>query len=128
MAAGAIGILRRHTMEAVAVLLLGVGGAIYPPIWLLGAALAMPSKKWDVRDKFFGLTLPVVLVIVGTVLTLVLGGDHHSIGSYAFEAWLGAERLSRVLSVAGAGYLLWGLRRGRRKPRQPPWNVPHRLG
>ncbi len=123
-----IGIARRNKIEALAVCLLGIGGAIYPPIWLLGALLAMPSKKWDMRDKFLGLTVPVIVVIVGTVLVIVFGGQHTSISSYAFEAWLGAERLARVAAAAGAGYLLWGLRRGRRKPKQPPWNLPHRIG
>ncbi len=121
-------IARTHTVELIAVLLLGVGGAVYPPIWLIGAALALPSKKWDIRDKFFGITLPVLLAIVGTVLILVFGGRQSTIGLYGHEAWLGAERLSRVLAVIGGGYLLWGLRRGRRTPRQPPWNVPHKLG
>ena len=119
---------RDHTLEFLAIVLLGVGGAAYPPIWLVGAGLALPSKKWDIRDKFVGVTLPVVLLIIGTVLVLVLGGEHASLTAYAYEAWLGAERLSRVLAAAGATYLAWRLRRGRREPKQPPWNVPHRIG
>lgn len=119
---------RNHTLEVLAIVLLGVGGASYPPIWLVGAALALPSKKWDIRDKFFGVTLPAFLLIIGTVLIIVLGGQHASISAYAYEAWLGAGRLSRVLAAAGALYLAWGLRRGRRQPKQPPWNVPHRIG
>jgi hypothetical protein len=59
---------------------------------------------------------------------LVLGGQQASFTSYATEAWLGAERLARVAAVGGALYLAWGLRRGRRSPKQPPWNVPHKLG
>ncbi len=121
-------LVRSHTVEFLAVLLLGVGGAIYPPIWLIGAVLALPSRKWDIRDKFIGITVPILLVIIGTVLVLVLGGQHGTIDSYAQEAWLAAERLSRVVAVLGAGYLLWVLRRGRRVPRQPPWNMPHKLG
>jgi hypothetical protein len=128
MLTAAADVARRHTMELIAVLLLGVGGVIYPPIWLVGAAFALPSKKWDIRDKFIGITVPVLLVIIGTVLIVVFGGQRGSLGSYASEAWLGAERLSRVLALLGSGYLLWGLRRGRRQPKQPPWNVPHKLG
>ncbi len=109
-------------------MLLGAGGAIYPPVWLLGAMVALPSRKWDINDKFAGITVPVLLVIIGTVLIIVFGGEHNSIGSYAFEAWVGAGRLCRVFALMGAAYLLWGLRRGRRKPKQPPWKVPHRLG
>lgn len=108
--------------------MLGVGGAIYPPVWIIGALLALPSRKWDLKDKFLGVTFPVVVVLVGTVLVLVLGGKHFSFGSYAFEAWLGASRLSRLAAAAGALYLVWALWRGRREPRQPPWNVPHKFG
>jgi hypothetical protein len=125
---GVVAVTRSHTLEVLAIVLLGVGGAAYPPIWLVGAALALPSKKWDIRDKFFGVTLPVFLLVIGTVLILVFGGQHDSITAYAYEAWLGGERLSRVLAVAGAAYLAGGLRRGRRQPKQPPWNVPHRFG
>jgi hypothetical protein len=119
---------RNHTLEVLAIVLLGVGGAAYPPIWLVGAALALPSKKWDMRDKFLGITLPVFLLIIGIVLILVLGGQRATLSDYAYEAWLGAGRLSRVLAASGAIYLAWGLHRGRRQPKQPPWNVPHRIG
>ncbi|HET7012441.1 MAG TPA: hypothetical protein VFI65_00920 [Streptosporangiaceae bacterium] len=118
----------QNKVEILAIVLLGIGGAIYPPIWFIGALVALPSKKWDIKDKFLGVTFPVVVVVVGTVLVLVLGGQHSSIGQYAFEAWLGAERLSRIAAVGGALYLVWGLWRGRREPKQPPWNVPHKLG
>lgn len=125
---GAAAAARDHTLGVLAIVLLGVGGAAYPPIWLVGAALVLPSKKWDIRDKFFGITLPAFLLIIGTVLIIVLGGEQASISAYAYEAWLGAGRLSRVLAVAGAFYLAWRLPRGRRQPKQPPWNVPHRFG
>src|SRR5579875_383375 len=83
-----IALARRHTLEVAAVLLSGLGGALYPPAWLLG----------------------VGLVVAGTVLVLVIGGPHATLGSYAFEAWLGAGRLSRIAALLGAGYLLWRLR------------------
>ena len=112
----------QNKVEIFAVVVLGLGGAIYPPIWVLGAMFALPSRKWDLRDKFLGITFPVVVVVVGTVLVLVLGGQQPSFGDYAFEAWLGAERLSRIAALGGALYLVWGLWRGRRDPKQPPWN------
>lgn len=99
----------QNKVEILAVVLLGVGGAIYPPIWILGAMFALPSRKWDIRDKFLGVTFPVVVVVVGTVLVLVLGGQQNSFGSYAFEAWLGAERLCRIAAACGALYLIWAL-------------------
>jgi hypothetical protein len=124
----AIEIARRNPLELMAVLVLGIGGAVYPPIWLVGVLLALVSKKWSVNDKLLGVVLPIVVVIIGTVLTLVFGGQHATISGYAFEAWLGAERLSRVAMFLGAAYLFWALRRGRRQPKLPPWNVPPRIG
>jgi hypothetical protein len=122
-------VLARHNpLESTAMVLLGVGGAAFPPVWLLGAGLALASKVWDLRDKWVGLVVPVLLVIAGTALALISGGRHGSLGSYAFEAWLSAGRLSRGVAVLSAGYLLWRLHRGPREPRQPPWNVPGRLG
>jgi hypothetical protein len=119
---------RRHKAETLAVILLGLGGAIYPPVWILGALVALPCRLWDMRDKWVALGAPVLLLVVGTVAIVVLGGAHVSLGAYAVEAWRGADLLSRVLALASGGYLLVRLLRGRREPKQPPWNVPHRLG
>jgi hypothetical protein len=58
----------------------------------------------------------------------VFGGQHATISGYAYEAWLGAERLCRVAMFLGAAYLFVALRRGRRQPKLPPWNVQHRIG
>jgi hypothetical protein len=121
-------LVRHRPLEAAALVLLGVGGAAFPPVWLLGAVLVMTSKKWDLHDKWIGLVAPVLLVISGTALVVVLGGEHPSLASYAWEAWLGAGRIGRVVALVGAGYLLWRLQRGPRDPRQPPWNTPHRTG
>ena len=49
---------REKTLESVATILLGVGGVIFPPIWLLGAVVALASKVWDYRDKWVGLAGP----------------------------------------------------------------------
>jgi hypothetical protein len=124
---GTVALIGRYKLETIAVLLLGVGGAVYPPVWVLGVFVALPSKTWDLRDKWTGLVAPVLLVIVSTVLIVVVGGKHSTIG-YAHEAWLGADRASRIAAVLGAGYLFWRLRRGRREPKRPPWEVPHSLG
>ncbi len=118
---------RRHKLETLAILLLGVGGVIFPPVWLLGAILALGSRVWDIRDKWLGLALPILGTIVGAALIVVAGGQRGSLVSYAYEAWLGAGRLVRVLVGLSAAYLLWRLWRGPRKPKLPPWNVPHKL-
>jgi ribosomal protein L34 len=127
-AAGAAWVIaRRHPLEACALLLLGPGGLAFPPIWLFGVLVALPSKIWDFRDKWVGLAGPVVLVIVGAWLAVTLGGKHGSVGAYAYEAWLVAGYLSRAAAVLGAAYLAWRLHHGRRQPAEPPWNR-HRLG
>ncbi|HUC57264.1 MAG TPA: hypothetical protein VMA95_07675 [Streptosporangiaceae bacterium] len=120
---------RQNPVEIIAVLLLGLGGVLYPPVWLIGFLIALPSRKWDVRDKFLGLMLPLILVIFGTVLVLAFGGQHSTIGSYGHEAWLGAERICRLTTAGGAVYLLWALRRAKRKPpKEPPWRLSPRFG
>jgi len=120
------GVAVRDPLETMAVLVLGIGGAIYQPVWLVGALIAVVSRKWDLRDKWFGLAGPVVVVIVGATLTVVLGGQQTSFGSYAFEAWLALGRLSRIAAVLSASYLLWRVYKGPREPREPPWSMPRR--
>jgi len=107
--------------------LMGFGGLIYPPVWLLGAAVALLSKRWDFRDRWVGLAGPVFLVIAGTGILVALGGNHSSIGPYVHEAWTSAVWLSRAGAVLGAAYLTWRVQRGRREPPVPPWNRPHRI-
>jgi hypothetical protein len=119
---------REHPLEAAAVVLLGLGGAAYPPVWLLGAGIAAASRVWDYRDKWIGLAGPVVLLVVGTVAGIALGSQHSTFSSYWHEGWLYADVLSRVGSLLGAAYLGWRMGRGRREPPVPPWSRPHRVG
>src|SRR5262249_8474144 len=109
-----VAIALRAPLETIAVLVLGLGAALYPPGWLIGALIALISRKWDLRDKWFGLASPAVVVIFGATLAIVLGGQHTSLGSYAFEAWLAAGRLSRIAAVLSASYLLWRVYKGPR--------------
>lgn len=117
---------RRNLLEMVALALLGIGGAVFPPLWLVGAAIAIGSRAWDLRDKWIGLAGPVVAVVITVVLVLILSGARNTIGSYATEAWIAIGRASRIAAVVGAAYLLWRLHRGPREPKQPPWPVPGR--
>jgi hypothetical protein len=119
-----VAIAVRAPLETLAVLVLGIGAAIYPPAWLIGALIAVISRKWDLRDKWVGLATPLVVAIFGATLAIVLGGQQTSYGSYAFEAWLAAGRLSRIAAVLSASYLLWRVYKGPRDPRRPPWSVP----
>jgi hypothetical protein len=118
-----VAVMVRDRLEAIAVVLLGLGGAIYPPIWLIGVVVAVGSRKWDHRDKWLGLALPVFVVIFAAMLVVVLGGQRQTIGQYTMEFWVAAGRLSRLVAVLSAGYLLSRAVKyqGTRVKRQPPW-------
>ena len=48
LAVGAARLARRYPLESIAVVLLGVGGLIFPfPFWLLGGLLAIWSRVWQ---------------------------------------------------------------------------------
>src|SRR5262249_10817054 len=67
---------RRHPLESIAIVLIGVGGLIFPfPFWLLGGVLAIWSRIWNVGDKWAALAGPPGFALAGTVITaLILGG------------------------------------------------------
>jgi hypothetical protein len=115
--------VRRHPLEVIAVALQGVGGLLFPPVWLLGALVALPSRVWDFRDKWAGLGGPVGLVIVGTWIIATLDSSHGTVAAYLHQVWASGGYLSRIAAVLGAAYLGWRLRQG---PRQltPPWARP----
>jgi len=118
---------RRRPLEASAVVVLGIGGASYPPLWLLGAALALASRLWDYRDKWVGLALPLLLTVIGTAFGVTRGG-RLSVGAGVHEGWVYAVVISRIAAVLGASYLAWRTLHGRRPPPVPPWNRPHKIG
>jgi hypothetical protein len=115
---------RRHPLEATAVVLLGLGGAIYPPVWLMGAAIATVSKIWDIRDKWIGLGLPILLVVVLSALDAAQGSSRLDFVGHLREGWIFGDHLSRIFAVLGALYLIWRVRRGRRPSPIPPWRKP----
>jgi hypothetical protein len=109
-----------HKLETVAIVLLGPGGAIFPPVWLLGAGVALASRLWDYRDKWVGLALPVVLTVVGTAAGISVGGK-VSFGHSMHDGWMFAVEVSRATAVLSACYLGWRAARGPRPP-VPPWD------
>jgi hypothetical protein len=113
---------RERPLEAAAVVLLGLGGAVYPPAWLLGAALALASRVWDVRDKWLGLAIPVFVVIVGMGADVSLSGRQGTFTDYFREAWIFGGHLCRVVAVLGAVYLAWRSQRPPRQQSAEPWN------
>jgi hypothetical protein len=115
---------RKHPLEAVAVVLLGLGGLILPfPFWLIGGLVALRSRRWDARDKWIALAGPLLF----TFVVLVIRGV-TSAGNF-FSAFYHAAGHDVGLSIrAGcvlcAGYLIWRLRRGPRLRTLPPWQRP----
>lgn len=126
--AGVLGWARAHPLEAAAAVLMGLGGAAYPPVWLLGAAVAFTSKVWDYRDRWIGLAGPLLILVIGTSAAVSLGSAHASFGGYVHESWVYADLLSRIGAVLGTYYLIWRVEHPRRAPEVPPWNRPHRVG
>ncbi len=119
------GLARQHPLECTAVILLGLGGLIYPPVWLLGALAALPSRLWDIKDKLTGVGIPAVVAIVGGA-GLAMGSSHTSGGAYFHEAVLIGGYLIRAGAVLGGGYLAWRVQRGQRRPAEPPWRRQYR--
>jgi hypothetical protein len=124
IARGAVRLASGHWLEAAAVVLIGVGGLIFPvlpPVWVLGGALALLSELWDVRDKAVALFGPIVFTLtVSALVGAVLGKDVAF-----FLAWMHvflwlAGYLLRVGSVMCAVYLAWRVQRGPRV-KVPPW-------
>jgi hypothetical protein len=118
---------RSHKVEAAAVVLLGIGGAIFPPVWLLGAVVALASRLWDLLDKWLGLAGPVVLTVISLAIGVAAAGSRGGLGMHMHEAWIFADVTSRLTALLGAGYLAWRSTRGRRPPATPPWNKPHKV-
>src|SRR5260370_560485 len=83
-----------NPLETIAVLVLGIGAAIYPPIWLVGALIVVISRKLDLRDKWFGLAMPVLVVIFGSPLSISLPPHQPTAASYPREPHLPPTRLS----------------------------------
>ncbi len=63
---------RKHPLEAVAVILLGLGGLILPfPFWLIGGLVALRSRRWDARDKWIALAGPPLVTFVVLLIRAV---------------------------------------------------------
>ena len=118
---------RRNRVEATAVVLLGIGGAIFPPIWLMGAAVALASRLWDRRDKWLGLALPVLLTVIGLPVGIAVAGGRGTLGQHLHEGWVFADVISRLVALLSACYLAWRAARGPRPPAPPPWTKPRKI-
>jgi len=115
---------RKHPLEAVSVVLLGVGGLILPfPFWLIGGIVAIKSRRWDKRDKWMALAGPPLFTFA--VLLIRAGTSQGNFFSAFYQASHHDVGLSiRAGCVLCAAYLVWRLRRGPRLRSLPPWQRP----
>ncbi len=121
------GRFRSQPVESVAIVLLGIGGAAFPPIWLAGAVVAVWSRVWDYRDKWAGLGLPVLLTVVGLVVGVCLTAGHATLAHDAHDGFVSADVVSRVMAVLSASYLAWRATPGQRRPVVPSWSKERKL-
>jgi hypothetical protein len=129
-ASGALRLLARvasaawqQPLEATAIILLGLGGVIFPPVFLVGALVALGSRLWHYRDKWVGLVLPPLLTIIGAAAGIAVGGTSHGL----HDGWVCLNIVSRVAALLGAGYLAWRTGPGRQPPPAPPWHKARRV-
>jgi hypothetical protein len=113
---------RKRPLEAAAIVVMGIGGPIFPPVFLIGATLALASELWDGRDKWVGLALPIVLTVTGLAVGVAAGGRAH----WMHESWVYLDVVSRVAPALGAGYLAWRCHRPRRPSSVPPFSRSYR--
>jgi hypothetical protein len=113
----------QQPLEATAIILLGVGGVLFPPVFIVGALVALGSRLWHYRDKWVGLVLPLVLTIIGAAAGIAVGGRGHGF----HDGWVSLNIVSRLAALLGAGYLAWRMGSGRRPPPAPPWHKSHRV-
>ena len=114
---------RRRPLEAAAIVLMGIGGPIFPPVFLVGATVALGSDLWDGRDKWLGLALPVVVTVIGLAVGVAAGGRAH----WQHESWVYLDVISRLAAILGAVYLAWRCEHERRPPAAPPYSRPRRI-
>jgi hypothetical protein len=114
---------RKHPLEAVAVVLLGLGGLILPfPFWLIGGLVALRSRRWDARDKWMALAGPPLFTLA--VLLIRAGTSPGNFFSDFYRARHDVGLSIRAGCVLCASYLVWRLRRGPRLRTLPPWQRP----
>jgi hypothetical protein len=119
---------RKHPLEAVSIVLLGVGGLIFPfpipfPFWLIGGIIALKSRRWDARDKWMALAGPL-LVTFAVLLIRAVTSQGNFFSPFYHAAGNDGVPSIRAGCVLCAGYLLWRLRRGPRLRTLPPWQRP----
>jgi len=106
---------RPGPVEMLALLLLGVGGAVLvvpPVLWVIGVGLVWRSKVWTPRSKYAGAYRPLVAGLGFLLLALLTGG---LFGGHLIFAPLAVAVLASFLLPLGSAIYL-GTRLGRRLP------------
>jgi hypothetical protein len=113
---------RENVLEAVAILLLGLGGLILPfPFWPIGAIVALFSRLWDIKDKSLAITGPLLVTLaLSAIAAPFVGGSGNVIVVYFHAIAVSFGLLVRVGSVITAAYLAWRVSKGPRV-KTPPW-------
>jgi hypothetical protein len=113
---------RGHLVESTAVVLIGLGGAILPfPFWPAGFVVALFSRLWDGRDKTAALLGPVLVDLVGSVVSaLFMGGKQNVIVIYTHALHVDTGLWVRLGCALTALYLGWRVAKGPRV-KIPPW-------
>ena len=120
-------LIRKHPLETAAVLLLAVGGLVYPfPLWLIAVLALIASRGWDARDKWAAVAIPGAFTLIAAIVIAGLFARSGSLAGYVSTLRIDGWDMIRAGSVVAAAYLAWRLRRGRRPPREPPWRRPPR--
>jgi hypothetical protein len=107
---------RENVLEAVAILLLGLGGLILPfPFWPIGAVVALFSRLWDIKDKVLAITGPMLVTLaLSAIAAPFVGGSGNFIVVYFHAIHVSFGLLVRVGSVVTAAYLAWRVSKGPR--------------
>ena len=118
---------RGHLLESVAVVLIGLGGALLPfPFWLAGAVVAIFSRLWDGKDKVVAFSGPVLVDLVGSVVSaFFIGGKSNVIAIYLHALHIETSLWIRLGCVLTAVYLAWRVSQGPRF-KVPPWRHQRR--
>ena len=113
---------RENILEAVAILLLGLGGLILPfPFWPIGAIVSLFSRLWDIKDKSLAIIGPVLVTLALSVIAApFVGGSGNFVVVYFHALHVSFGLLVRVGSVITAAYLAWRVSKGPRV-KVPPW-------
>jgi hypothetical protein len=119
---GLLAVVRRHPLECVAIVLIGLGGLIDPwPLWPVGALAMLAAPLWSVRDKLTAVAIPLGVALVGAITLAGFAAHPPGLSGYAHEVRVEGWSLLRAGAVLGAAYLARRVQRGRRPRREPPW-------